>query len=114
MIDVSNIIYSKLNSIAPTYKGYPKAGVKLPCISFYVQQNSDEVKEIPNSYCKMIFQVDIFSNRSNVNTAIKVNEMFSKMGFIREFMAEIPEVDINHTTMRFSGIINEKTLRVTQ
>ncbi len=114
MIDISSEIFENLNTIAKTHKGYPQKKATYPCLSYYIHQNSDGLRQIPGRYSSVVFQVDVFSEKSPTNLALRVSEKMKEAGYLREFMSEIPDDSkVNRITMRFSGLIDEITGEIT-
>ena len=44
MINLDSLVYAKLETIAPTYQGYPTKWNELPVISYACEQNSSAIK----------------------------------------------------------------------
>jgi hypothetical protein len=116
MYDIKPQVFSLLSSIpdVTVSDAYPKDFSKLPHISFYEQTNRDYYKIRGEPLTEVVLQIDIWHNRSTGTIAMQVNEKMNSIGFKREFMADIPDPNIKHKTMRFRAVVDKRNLLVYQ
>lgn len=114
MYDIKPLINQKLSEIVGednVSDEFPDDFSNLPYITFYELNNSDPYKIKEELYTEIVIQIDIWNNRSTGELARKVNEAMNSIGLKREFARDVPEPSgIKRKTMRFKGVINNKTL----
>ena len=109
MYDIKPQVFSLLNSIpgVTVSDAYPKDFNALPHISFYEQSNRDYYRISNEPLTEIVIQIDIWHNRSTGAIIQQVNEkMYS--------IADIPDPNIKHKTMRYRGIVDKRNLLVYQ
>lgn len=117
MYDVKPEILALLESIPDvTVQGeYPKEFVNLPLISFYELANDENKPEIPGVLTEVSIQVDVWSKRSTGALAQQVNDLMNSIGFRRQMARDVPDPSgVNRKTMRYRGVIDARSKRVTQ
>ena len=117
MYDIKPEINTLLSSIpgVTVSDEYPKDFTKLPHISFYEAANSDYLQLANGPLSDISIQIDIWHNRSTGSIAQQVEEKMKSIGFRREFQSDVPDPSgIKHKTMRFRGVVDERTNLVHQ
>lgn len=114
MYDIKPLVNQKLSEIVGDDKVSDEFNPdyeNLPYITFYELLNTDPYKLKEELYTEIVIQVDIWHNRSTGSLARQVNEAMNSIGLKREFARDISEPSgIKRKTMRFRGVINNKTL----
>lgn len=116
MVDIKPVIFKQLKEI-PGVKvtdAYPKDWNKMPHISFYEQVNRNYSKTSKEYLTEVIYQIDIWHNRSTGDIAKEVDKKLSAIGLIRQMARDIPDPNIKHKTMRYRGIIDKRNFQVYQ
>lgn len=94
---------------------YPKSFANLPHISFYELSNDDSLGIANSPLSDITIQIDIWNNRSTSGLAQIVNEKMNSIGFRRKFANDMSDPSgIKRKTMRYRGIIDARTGRVSQ
>lgn len=117
MYDVKPQILALLETIqGVTVTGeYPKSFATLPLISFYELSNSENKPALPGLLTEISIQVDVWSKRSTGAIAQQVNNLMNGIGFRRQMSADISDPSsVNRKTMRFHGVVDARSERVTQ
>ena len=116
MFDIKPTVLALLESIPgeTVSDAYPKDFSKLPHISFYEIGNTDPLGIANGPLSDISIQIDVWHNRSTGAVANAVNEQLNSIGFRRQFQADIPDPNIKHKTMRYRGVIDSRSLRVSQ
>jgi hypothetical protein len=116
MYDVKPTVFAELSSITGVTisDAYPSDFNKLPHISFYEIGNSDPLGVKDGPLSDISIQIDIWHDRSTRTLAASVDEKMNVIGFRRQFQADVPDPNVKHKTMRYRGVVDTRTLRVTQ
>ncbi|MFD1954298.1 hypothetical protein ACFSL6_08940 [Paenibacillus thailandensis] len=117
MFDAKKIIGDELSSIEGVHVSdfYPSDFSKLPHIAFYEQSNREGQPAIPGVLTEIVFQIDIWHDRSTGPIAQVVNEKMNEMGLRRDLSADLPDPSgLKRKTMRFRGIVDSRTNLVYQ
>lgn len=116
MFDIKPTILTLLETIpgVTITDDYPKDFSKMPHISFYEIGNSDPLGIANSPLSDISIQIDIWHNRSTGSIAEAVNEKLNSIGFRRNFQRDITDPNIKHKTMRYRGVIDTRSLRVSQ
>lgn len=106
--EIGNLI-SSIPNINATYF-YPKDFKKLPCVSYYVANDSTDVQINNVEYIvNLAIQVDIYTdaNKSTTEIAEQIKKKFLSIGFVRAFSQDLQDPSgLNRKTMRFEGKID--------
>lgn len=117
MYDVKPIIQQSLSTIPGVTVGdaFPKADTKLPYISFYELTNSDPLTIANSPLSEISIQIDVWHNRSTGALAGQVDEKMNSIGFRRQMAADVPDPSgLKRKTMRYRGVVDARTGRVSQ
>ncbi|MCL6456918.1 MAG: hypothetical protein K6T85_02820 [Gorillibacterium sp.] len=94
---------------------YPKSFERLPHISFYETVNSEGLPQLPGLLTDISIQVDIWHNKSTGGLAQQVDVLMNSIGFRRQFASDLPDPSgVNRKTMRYHGIVDRRSERVSQ
>lgn len=94
---------------------YPTDWSKLPHISFYEIANSDPLGIKAGPLTTIAVQVDIWHKASTGALSAAVDSRLNSIGLRREFSADIPDpAGIKHKTMRYRGVVDSRSGRVSQ
>ncbi|MBB6716366.1 hypothetical protein [Clostridium gasigenes] len=110
-MDYKKEIYGLLKPITPKVDYfYPKDFKKLPCISYYIINDSTAL-QIGNTemIINLAVQVDVWvdANSSTSELSEKVKAEFLKVGFIRGLNGDLVDPSgLNHKTMRFEAKVD--------
>lgn len=117
MINVKKEIYAKLSLLSENVTdSYPEDWETFPCIQYLEEENRPaEVTDDCERMSYVRYKIDIWSKASTTDTALLVNEIMSNLGLRRTTSVDVPEINhLKHKTMRFEGIVDEKTMIVYQ
>lgn len=121
MVNIKPQIYELLKTIPNTEVTYffPQNFTKLPVISYYELSNTTAVKSDGKEYSSEIhIQVDAWTKTSSATSelAVQIDNLMISKGFYREMSMDLYEqtTKIHHKTMRYRGIVNNKTFQVTK
>jgi hypothetical protein len=117
MIDVKPEVNTLLSAIpgVTVSDAYPKDFAKLPHISFYEVENSDPLGIETGPLSEIAIQIDVWHNKSTGELAAAVNTAMNSIGFRRRFAADVPDpAGVKHKTMRYHGVVDIRTGRVSQ
>ncbi|WP_059050851.1 hypothetical protein [Paenibacillus senegalimassiliensis] len=117
MYDVKPEVLSLLETIPEVnvVGEYPKEFAQLPLISFYELTNKESEPKLPGVLTEVSLQIDVWSKRSTGSLAQQVNTLLNSIGFRRQTARDISDPSgVNRKTMRYRGIIDARTKRVTQ
>lgn len=117
MISVKNEIYKCLKKVNKNVTdGYPNDWEDLPIVVYLEEENRPyEITDDIERSSEIKYIVHIWSIDSNTDLAIKVNEVFSKLGLKRVSSQDVADNErLRHKVMRFEGIIDIETLMVYQ
>jgi hypothetical protein len=112
-------IKAKLDTIteAKTYYSYPPDFINLPSISLTESNNiPDKLSEGIEVVTDYGFTIDIWTKTipDMYNLRIIVDQKINEMGFRRIYGTEVPDIDIKHYTLRYSGKIDKRNNLVFQ
>lgn len=94
---------------------YPADFSKLPHISFYEIANTDPLGITAGPLTECAVQVDIWHNRSTGALAAAVDAALNSTGLRRQMAADVPDpAGIKHKTMRYRGVVDARSGRITQ
>lgn len=117
MYDIKPDVMKQLEQIAgvTVSDAYPKDFSKLPHISFYEASSRDPLGIKNGPLTAVAIQIDVWHNRSTGSLAAEVDNRMNSLGLRREFAADVPDPSgIKHKTMRYSGVVDTRSGRVTQ
>ncbi|TDT63425.1 tail completion protein gp17 [Fonticella tunisiensis] len=120
MINIKPLILSALETIsgiAQICKDFPKDFAKMPTITYKIEDNSTHTRVDGKEVLSNIrFQIDVWAERASEGSAIcsKVDEIFSGMGFERNFYQDIEDGELNHSIMKYHGIVDSEMKYVYQ
>lgn len=109
MINIKPIIYKELEKIAENVTDtYPEDWEHFPVVIFLEEENKPyEIYSDKEQKSNIRYKVDIFNNDSTSTLALKVDEVFSKLGLMRTSSLDVPDPShLRHKTMRFEGIVD--------
>lgn len=114
MVNVREAIYQALTaaagSSAGVYHFYPDKNATYPAISFYENGNRRaEQADGCEHLTEVTYQVDIWA-KSIVTCdglAASVDEKLTALGFAREQANDIYDMNCQHKTMRYRGLIDQ-------
>lgn len=109
MINIKPIIYKELEKIAENVTDtYPEDWEHFPVVIFLEEENKPyEIYSDKEQKSNIRYKVDIFNNDSTSVLALKVDEVFSKLGLMRTSSLDVPDPShLRHKTMRFEGIVD--------
>lgn len=112
MINVKDKIYGALCKVSENVSDiYPQDWAKMPGIQYTEEANTVYTKtDGVEQYSYLRYRIDIWSNGSTTDTALKVDEEISKLGLVRTLCTDIADPSgRRHKQMRYEGIIDEKT-----
>ncbi|MNI71189.1 hypothetical protein D3C73_1270500 [compost metagenome] len=94
---------------------YPADWSKLPHISFYEISNNDPLGIADGPLTAVAIQVDIWHTKSTGALAADVDAKLNSIGLRREFAADVPDpAGLKHKTMRYRGVVDTRSGRVSQ
>ncbi|WP_127539388.1 hypothetical protein [Paenibacillus illinoisensis] len=117
MYDIKPEVFAQLKEIAGVTisDAYPKDFSMLPHISFYEPSNNDPLGIKNSPLTAVAIQVDIWHNKSTGTLAAEVDVRMNSIGLRRDFSADVPDPSgIKHKTMRYRGVVDSRSGRVTQ
>ena len=117
MISVKSEIYKSLKKVNKNVTdGYPNDWEDLPIVVYLEEENRPyEITDDAERSSEIKYIVHIWSIDSNTDLAIKVNEVFAKLGLKRVSSQDVADNErLRHKVMRFEGIIDIETLMVYQ
>ena len=109
MINIKPIIYKELEKIAENVTDtYPEDWEHFPVVLFLEEENKPyEIYSDKEQKSNIRYKVDIFNNDSTSALALKIDEVFSKLGLMRTSSLDVPDPShLRHKTMRFEGIVD--------
>lgn len=118
MIDIKPDVFAALQAV-PGVKAvtdaYPTDWGKLPAISFYEASNRDPLGIATGPLSDVAVQVDIWHTKSTGALAAAVDAALNAIGLRREMAADVPDPSgIKHKTMRYRGVVDARSGRVSQ
>lgn len=117
MYDVKAQIKTLLSAIPDVTitDAFPKSPAETPRITFYELDNSDPLTIANGPLSEISIQVDIWHQRSTGELASAVDTKMNSIGFRRQFAQDLPNPSgIKRKTMRFRGVVDARTERVSQ
>lgn len=117
MYDVKPQVLALLDTIpdVTVTAQYPQSFANLPHISFYEVGNDENVTAYPGLLTEVSIQVDIWHERSTGSLAQQADELLNSIGFRRQMAMDMADPSgVNHKIMRYRGIIDTRSLRVSQ
>lgn len=116
MVSLSEQIYGILKTLSGAKQVsffYAQSWENLPAITFYEQNNSEDVR-VDNGHeflTRVAYQIDIWAKtpEENLKIAEQVNDKLREIGLKREFSADLYNAGIHHKTMRFGGKVQPDT-----
>ena len=113
MINLDSLIYETLETIAPTYQGYPTEWNELPVISFVCEQNSTAIKAAEEITSYIVYKIDLFCKveDDDIGMAEEINDLMNNLGFTRQQFVTLQEEGGVHIVFRYYVYIdkNNKT-----
>lgn len=113
MINLDTIVYTALETIAPTYQGYPAKWNELPVISFVCEQNSTAIKAAQEITSYIVYKIDLFCTIKDDDIKIvdDINNALNNLGFTRQQCVVLQEEGGVHIVLRYYVYIdkNNKT-----
>ena len=113
MINLDSLIYETLETIAPTYQGYPTEWNELPVISFVCEQNSTAIKAAEEITSYIVYKIDLFCKveDDDIGMAEEINDLMNNLGFTRQQCITLQEEGGVHMVFRYYVYIdkNNKT-----
>ncbi|MFR7397550.1 MAG: hypothetical protein ACLUTM_03265 [Streptococcus constellatus] len=109
MINIKPIIYKELEKIAENVTDtYPDDWEHFPVVIFLEEENKPyEIYSDKEQKSNIRYKVDIFNKDSTSALALKIDEIFSKLGLMRTSSLDVPDPShLRHKTMRFEGIVD--------
>ncbi|WFR60868.1 hypothetical protein P9222_20275 [Paenibacillus amylolyticus] len=117
MYDIKPEVLKQLDQIqgVTVSDAYPKEWSKLPHISFYEASSTDPLGIQKGPLTAVAIQVDIWHTKSTGTLAADVDTRMNSIGLRREFAADLPDPSgIKHKTMRYRGVVDSRSGRVSQ
>lgn len=117
MYDVKPEVNALLSAIpgVTVSDAYPKDWKRLPHISFFELENSDPLGIQSGPLSEVAIQIDIWHNKSTGELAATVDAAMNSIGFRRRLAADVPDpAGIKHKTMRYHGVVDTRSGRVSQ
>lgn len=117
MISVKSEIYKELKKINDnTTDGYPHDWENTPVVVYLEEENRPhEITDDGEKSSEMKYSVHIYSDGSNTDLAIQINNVFAKLGLFRTSSTDVPDNErFRHKHMRFEGIVDIESLIVYQ
>jgi hypothetical protein len=110
MIDLKPEVYGALRTLGiPVTDAFPAGFRDLPCLSFYELSNTDHYKVDGELLTEVTYQVDIWSDGSTGDLALRVDEALTEIGLRRQYAADVPQAGIKHKTMRYGGLVEPRS-----
>lgn len=111
MINVKDIVYKKLCEVIDNVSdNYPNDWSKLPAVQYVEEENKvQEFTDDQEQASYLRFRIDIWDNKSTSNTACKIDDVMSTLGFFRTSCSDVPDPSgLKHKQMRYEAIIDCK------
>lgn len=110
-----NGLLSAIPDVQAVTDAFPTNFGKLPAISFYELGNSDPLTIAQGPLSDISIQVDIWHKKSTGALAQLVDAAMNSVGFRRQFSSDVPDASgIKRKTMRYRGVVDARTERVSQ
>lgn len=94
---------------------FPSADAEMPVITFYELSNTDPLTIADGPLSDISIQIDVWHNRSTGALAQQVDQLMNSIGFRRQSSGDIGDPSgLNRKTMRYRGVVDSRTGRVTQ
>ena len=109
MINLDTIIYNVLDTIAPTYQGYPLNWNELPVISYVCEQNSSAIKAAEEITDYIVYKIDLFCNvqDDDIGMCEDINRLMNNLGFTRQQCVTLQEEGGVHIVFRYYMYIDK-------
>jgi hypothetical protein len=117
MYDIKPDVLKQLEQIegVTVSDAHPKDWAKLPHISFYEGSNIDPLRIRNGPLSAVTIQVDIWHNKSTGALAAEVDAQMNNIGLRRDLAADLSDPSgIKHKTMRYRGVVDSRSGRVSQ
>lgn len=120
MINIKPQILSALENIpdiAQVCKEFPEDFASMPTITYKIEDNSVHTKcEGQELLSNIRFQIDVWAESASEGSSIcfQVDSIFSEMGFERNFYNDIEDGKLNHSIMKYHGIVDNEMKYVYQ
>lgn len=117
MYDIKPDVLKQLEQIegVTVSDAHPKDWAKLPHISFNEGSNTDPLRIQKGPLSAITIQVDIWHTKSTGALAVEVDTHMNHIGLRREFAADLSDPSgIKHKTMRYRGVVDSRSGRVSQ
>ena len=118
MVNFKPIIYKKLKEIegVTVSEEYPNDWSKLPAVTYSEEDNSaNEVVDNKEATCRIIYRIEVWSDRSTSEIALKIDEVITQLGLKRTFCKDAPTPSgLKHKVLRYEGIVDVNTFMVYQ
>lgn len=115
MINIKPIISKKLKGISDNINDtYPSNWAIFPIIQYVEEENKTHIKTDGKEQLAYIrYKIDIWNDKSTSDTALKVDEVLSSLGFLRIQCLDTPEPNqLKHKVMRYEGIIDVNNMKI--
>lgn len=109
MINVKDIVYRELLSVVKNVSdAYPQSFSDMPAVQYVEEENKVEEftdDEEQSSYIR--YRIDIWDGQSTSQTAVDIDDVMSKLGFLRTNCQDVPDPSaLKHKQMRYEAIID--------
>lgn len=111
MINVKDIIYKELSSIIENISdAYPQNFSDMPAVQYVEEENKvDEYTDEQEQSSYIRYRIDIWDVKSTSQTAVKIDSIMAKLGFLRTNCSDVPDPSgLKHKQMRYEAIIDCK------
>ncbi|MDT8715439.1 hypothetical protein IAI10_02050 [Clostridium sp. 19966] len=117
MVNIKPLIASLLSEIPGITVSfiYPKDFSQLPAVAYKTENKAYKVSDGEEIMTEWILYIDVWHNLSTSEAISLIDEKMTTVGFERQLSGDIAEVSgLNHNSMRFHGIVDNKNLLVYQ
>jgi len=111
MINVKDIVYRELSKIIDNVSdAYPQNFSDIPAVQYVEEENKvEEYTDDQEQSSYIRYRIDIWHNISTSQTAVDIDSVMSKLGFLRTSCSDVPDPSgIKHKQMRYEAIIDCK------
>lgn len=117
MLNVKEIVYKELSKhFDNVTTSYPQDWEHFPIILLEEENNSPHtITDDKERITSIAIKIDIWTKNESTSTYMnEVNDVVSKLGLIRKFCQDAPELNSNlrHKVMRFDGDVDVQTQHV--
>lgn len=109
MINVKDIVYLKLSEVIQNVSdSYPQQFSELPAVQYVEEENKvEEFTDGKEQSSYIRYRIDIWDNKSTSQTAVKIDDVMSTLGFLRTSCSDVPDPSgLKHKQMRYEAIID--------